>query len=285
MDGFDLIKRLRNARSATLQRYSHGDDSLLREPREWRGNTASMKLRLFALAEGDESRRVEIEQVIQSQTAVLSAVQRALVTTGEMRGRLLGSLVGLTEQQFDRAPAEGEWSVRQTLGHVIATDQRYLIAVRYALERERVGAGGPLRPPTAGLPPIDGEAFTGGSMQEVVARLTEVRDAVMRELAETPDDLLAAPTNWVLWDLDVRFRIHRFAGHDREHTIQVVRALRAIGFVPSEAQMLLADAMASRGALEAVLLAAPPRLFDSASDAGSLIADLVQGSVEEESDL
>ncbi len=285
MDGFDLIARLRDSRGATLQKYWRSQDSLLAAPSDWRGKPGGMKLRLFALSEGDESRRVQIEQIVQSAGSLLSAAQLALIIAGETRGRLLGALIGLSEEQFDQAPADGEWSVRKTLGHVIATDQRYAIAVKFALERERSGVGGPLRPPNSALPAIDGEALAGGTLADVIGRLADVREAVARELTTVPDELLAAPTNWVQWDLDVRFRIHRFAAHDREHTIQVVRSLRAIGFAQSEAQMLLADAAASRGALEATVAAAPSRLFDSGSNPGQRIADLVNASVNEERDL
>lgn len=115
-----------------MQKYWSSDDALLTEPRDWRGKPGGMKLRLFALAELEESRRVQIEKIIEHHGGPLSVEQRALVTAGETRGRLLGSLIGVDLARFDRAPAAGEWSVRQTLGHIIATE-----LVKASVDEER----------------------------------------------------------------------------------------------------------------------------------------------------
>ena len=42
----------------------------------------------------------------------------------EARGRLEGVLVGLSDEDFDRAP-EGEWSMRQVLEHIMETEDAY----------------------------------------------------------------------------------------------------------------------------------------------------------------
>ena len=42
----------------------------------------------------------------------------------EARGRLEGLLVGLSDEDFDRAP-EGEWSMRQVLEHIMETEDSY----------------------------------------------------------------------------------------------------------------------------------------------------------------
>ncbi len=122
-----------------------------------------------------------------------------------------------------------------------------------------------------------------GDWDDVLARLAAARDGVILGLASTPDALLGAPSNWMSWDLDVRFRLHRFAAHDREHTIQVRRTLAALGFVPNELQLLLADAEAARGTLEALLLCTPAALLDREPPGGGpAIAALVAESLEDE---
>jgi len=170
-------------------------------------------------------------------------------------------LVGVPETAFEQPPAEGEWSLRFVLAHVLNTDLRYLAAVRYACERQASGRGGPLRPPDESLPSRTGEEQRHGTIAELLGRLQATRDEVLGAVASIPDELLDAPTNWTSWDLDVRFRIHRFAAHDREHTIQVRKTTRALGLQQSEPQLLLADAAVARGALEAAIRATPEALL------------------------
>lgn len=285
-DTAELLKQLRAARRETVRRIAGVDEAGLQAARTWRGQTTTLIHRLQWLAEGDETRVARIQQTRTRLGAPLSAAQVALVQGGQTRGALLGTLVGVEDDLLERPPAPGEWSVRQTLGHVIATDRRYQIAVEYALERARTGRGGPLRPPDAMLPPRTGEAESEGTLGAVYQRLTVTRDDLVRSLATTPDALLDAPTNWLLWDLDVRFRLHRFAAHDREHTIQIRKTLRALGVAQSEAQLLLADAAVARGALEAVLLCTRPDLLEQEPpDGGPSIAAEAAASIDDERDL
>lgn len=292
-----LIAELRAARGETLRHYENLDPDALtkgqdREGRpadisqDWRGRPGDLRFRLNWLSEGDAAARVRVGETLQRLGHVPTVALQALIVLGEARGRLLGELVGLSLEQFEQPPAADEWSVRRTLGHIIATDQRYIIAVRFALERARSGGSGPLRPPDSSLPPREGEAQSIGTMQEVVGRLIAVRDDVVSTIAAVPDELLDAPTNWLRWNYDVRFRIHRFAAHDREHAIQLRKIRRAIGAFQTEPQLLLADAMASRGALEATLHAVPDALLERAPQpGGSTLAEIVGAVLADERDL
>lgn len=271
-------------RAETLRRFSTVDPAQLDQERDWRGAPSDLRFRLSWLSEGSEGRRVRMLSLGgQLGLPPRGDAQRAMMIAGETRGRLLGTLAGLPDATFNLQPAEGEWSIRQVLGHVIATDERYRIAVEYAVERARAGGTGPLRPPESSLPPRTGEAQATGSPAELLQRLQSARDAVILSLSTVPDDLLNAPTNWVSWDLDVRFRLHRFAAHDREHTIQLRKALQALGVMPTEPQLLLANAQAALGALEATLRNVGDAHLDREPPGGGpTIARLVDEMLEDE---
>jgi len=213
----------------------------------------------------------------------MTDAQHAMGINSEARGRLLGTLLGVTDALFDRAPAQGEWSIRQVLGHVIAVDERYRLAVEHAATRARRGGEGPMRPPEESLPPRTGETLSSGTPMELLLRAQTVHDNLISSMGPIPDDLLGAPTNWAAWDVDLRFRLHRFAAHDREHAIQIRKVLQALGFAPTEPQLLLADAQAELGAMEATLVAIGDDFVDrSPPDGGRSIAQMVEGLLEEE---
>jgi hypothetical protein len=280
----DLVSELQFARQATLKRYAMSPESELNEARAWEGAPSSLRFHLSWLSEGGENRRVRILRAASELGYRFTEAQLAVLELGRARGRLLGSLIGLSDSDLDRAPAEGDWSGRRVLGHVVATDIRYEIAVRHALNRARQGGAGPLRPDEALLPAREGEAESTGSPAELRDRLRSAHWSVLQTLTSIPDDLLAAPTAWVSWDVEVRFRVHRFAAHDREHTIQIEKVRKSLGFQMTEAQLLLADSMVELGALEALLVCMGDDLIDRTGEGGepSIATVLGDSLIEEE---
>ncbi len=79
------------------------------------------------------------------------------------------------------------------------------------------------------------EASLGG----IVAYYDELHQRILSELADIDAAELDAPSLW--WEgygMPVRFRLHRFSSHLRQHTIQIEKTLAALGHSPSEVQRL-----------------------------------------------
>jgi len=151
-------------------------------------------------------------------------------------GDLRGVLVAMPDELLDPAPAAGEWSVRQTCEHAIRVERSYRAAIEWALSR---GDGDAVRIPEALRPKAD-PADTTGSARWIAARFAIRRAETDAALRETPDGALARPSVWRLapgveLTVDVRLRLHRLATHLQEHTIQVEKALEALGWRPGDA--------------------------------------------------
>jgi len=56
-------------------------------------------------------------------------MQRLLAEWLEERARLVGSLIGLTDEQFNRETAPGQWTYRVVAKHVLTLEQDSLKAV------------------------------------------------------------------------------------------------------------------------------------------------------------
>ena len=248
------LTELRSVRRDTVQALAALPPAALARPAPWRGATADIRFLLLRLADDDLMRTVRLRTALADVGWVRTEAHRILAAAVALRGRLMGSLAGLTPAQFDQGWNEGEWSVRRVLGHMIATDRRYLIQTQHAIERARSGGQGPLRPPDSDLPDRLGLPESEGVMDEVLARMAATHDTCIGGLADLGASDLDAPTNWMAWDLDVRFRLHRFAEHDREHLVQLRKTYAGIGFIPTEPQRILEEAGAARGALEALLV-------------------------------
>jgi hypothetical protein len=50
---------------------------------------------------------------------------------------LQAALLGISPEDADKSPAEGEWPVRQVYAHILSTEINFTITIRYALEKHR----------------------------------------------------------------------------------------------------------------------------------------------------
>lgn len=278
-----LIESLRAARAETARRVAAMDPARLGSPASWRGVMLPLGHQVGWLAEGDETRRVAIEQSAGWLAWPPTYAQRALLIGSASFGRLLGTFVGVSEELFERQPAPGEWGLREALAHVIAIDKRYLVGIEYAVARRRNGGAGPLRPPADSLPPNTGETERHGTMAGMLGRLVATHDEIVRRVGAVADADLDAPGDWASLPIDVRFRIHRFAAHDREHTAHLLKIQQQLGWQQNEAQLLLAEAQTARAAFETVLSFVPQALMDQPiAPGGATIAGLVQQALDDE---
>lgn len=248
---------LRAARQATIDALGGLDPAAIAGAASWRGSPVDLRFLLLRLADDDLMRRVRLERALRAAGHQPSEAQQILGAARVLHGRIAGALIGVTDAQFDARPANGEWPVRRVIGHLIANDTRYLIHVQHSVARARAGGTGPMRPDPSTMPDNTGEAESTGTMADVLARFAAGHDQVLESLHALSDIDLEAPTTWTAYTLDVRFRLFRFAEHNREHLLHLEKSLAGIGFRQSEPQRLINEAIAARAALEAALIGVP----------------------------
>ncbi len=160
---------------------------------------------------------------------------------------LTGLLAAVRGEDLDRAPAEGEWPLRETLKHMLGAEYGFLTVSRLGLERSRAGKTGEpaddewnaFRAPYAEARAGTQEALVAAAVEQARDAFAEIHMRVLRELADIGDAEIEAPA-W-FWDgaMPLRFRLHRFEEHLRQHTIQLDKTMVAIGRAPTEAQRLV----------------------------------------------
>jgi hypothetical protein len=170
---------------------------------------------------------------------ILSLAQRAF---GDVRALLLG----LANELLDRPPREGEWSVRETLRHMLLVERRYALQTLYAVER---GDADPVRIPDERLP-TSAQIDVSGGIRDILGRIGAARTETGRWLGDLPPAAMTRPTAWMHYAVDVRFRLHRFAAHLVEHTIQCEKTLAALGRQPTEGRRIARRLAALVGEIE-----------------------------------
>jgi len=165
-------------------------------------------------------------------------------------GRLRGLLAGVDDDLLDRAPAAGEWSIRQTLAHAIQVERSYRANTQHALVR---GDDEPLTLPADRRPKPD-PADTSGGVLDILAAFAARRAETDEALVGLDARQMTRPSQWGPYDIsheiDVRFRLHRFASHLVEHTVQCEKTLESLGVTLNDPRSVVRAIGAMRGAHE-----------------------------------
>ena len=197
--------------------------------------------------------------------------QRILAQVHEAYRDLSGALAGTSEAELDAPPPAEQWPLREVLKHILGAEKGFLAAIEVALDCARSG-----RPSTPSedawkamrKPPED----PSGSRAEALDALFRSHVAILRSLGDVTDPELDTPS-WFWEDkgYPIRFRMHRFEEHLRQHTIQVDKTLATLGHPPTEAERLVRNLYAALAGVESV---------SSGSAAGQDVLDECAASID-----
>jgi hypothetical protein len=189
------------------------------------------------------------------------------------RWSLHGLLLPLADADLDRDPGGGEWTIRETLGHMLSSQRSYGRFTAWFLTQAPT-PGAPI-PDELGdeLPARFDEA--AGSVTDVRMRLDDLLDLAMARLGGFTDDQLLVPARWSGGQVTVGFRIGRWASHLREHTIQVEKTLAMLGRPASEVERLVRLLFEAYGRLEESVAGMGPDQLRTRPAGGRSAADVL----------
>ena len=176
---------------------------------------------------------------------------------------LQAALLGISPTDAERAPAEGEWTVRQVYSHILRTDIGFTAVVRYALEghRSHHWTSDPIPeedyPRLYGLSEREYDELVEGPFEGLLTYHRELHPAILEEFSNISDEELEWPsTFWEETRFPIQHRLHRYEAHFVQHTVQIDKTLAAIGFAPSESKQLLRKIYAALAEAEGMMIGA-----------------------------
>ena len=212
---------------------------------------------------GELDRRSGVFRILEDLDAVTAAFdargvarpddQAIVAPTTIARWELIGLLAPLTEGDLDADPGGGEWTIRQTVAHIIATQHSYGVytawwrdqAIRTSDERL------PFPPDGIDDPAWDEAIAADGSTDQIRSRIhLALEDAAVR-LADLSSEDLGLAARWSGLPVTIAIRQGRWASHITEHTVQVDKTLVWLGRQPSEVERLVRLVATAWGRLEA----------------------------------
>jgi len=181
-----------------------------------------------------------------------SEAQRILAQVHESYRDLTGALAGTSEAELDTPPPAEQWPLREVLKHMLGAEQGFLAAIEVALDCAR--SGRPSAPSEeAWKAKRKPQEDPSGSRADALDALFRSHVAILRALDGVTDTELDTPSwFWEDTGYPIRFRMHRFEEHLRQHTIQVDKTLVALGHPPTEAERLVRNLYTALAGVESV---------------------------------
>jgi DinB family protein len=176
---------------------------------------------------------------------------------------LQAAILGLSNQDAELLPAEGEWSVRQTYAHILRTDFGFSAVVRYGLEGHRHNNWTPDRIPDEEYPRLYGltdeeyDTLMASPFDQMRSYHRGLHLRILDEFKTISDRELDLPsTFWEETRFPIRHRLHRYEAHFTQHTVQIDKTLIAIGLPPSESMRLHRRIYAALAEVEGLMIGA-----------------------------
>ena len=191
---------------------------------------------------------------------------------------LRAALLGLSDDDASRAPADGEWPIKQVVAHIAGADIGFYVAVQHALHRSRAGDSSPAPIPgdawdaLIGLDEQSFDAVMSGPWSDLLAYHQFFHQRILDDFSPiTEDELDLLSKYWENQPMSIRFRLGRFDSHMRQHTVQIDKTLITLGRAPGEAPRLLRLIYAALGEVEGAGIGAPDILTKLSAPAAQAI--------------
>ena len=243
----------------------HFSDADLNQPYRWGAHQEGVRFALIGAMHELRTLAVNIAADCRHAGILTTRAQHALSHYHAAFRDLDAILLGLPSDDVDKTPAVGEWSVRETLAHMIHVQRNFFALVHYGLRRQREGGDFPAELPDGeadrllgAIDAITGLFTSGGSLEELYDYYTRIHYRTLSEFASIDDIEVDGPSIW--WEgepFTLEYRIHRMEAHLRQHAIQIEKILEQIGHPISEARRLLRVVLAALAEVEGLLISFP----------------------------
>ncbi len=129
-----MLDKLRTARAGTLEQLERTSEGNMTTPAPGpQTPTATVRFLFYRLIAHEVEHTVHLIKTLDALGISQSEAQLILRELQGSRGKLEWILLGLSDEDLDRIPREGEWSPRRVLEHIIEAEQSYSRRILEAL--------------------------------------------------------------------------------------------------------------------------------------------------------
>jgi hypothetical protein len=274
-----VLLKARAALDTAAHEYLGVPDGSLEHAWSWDGHPSDVRYGLFRGIEAVEAATAEIAAILAATGSRRSNAARRIAAATAARWDIHGRLVSLHEGSLDTVAKDGEWTLRETLGHIVGGQRGYVAFTGWHWTRNN-----PEKPTPEELEQVEREsalpeetAEGAGSIAEIRARLDDALDRGGAHFAGFTDEDLARPARSAGIPVTVGFRVGRWSSHLMEHAIQLDKTLAWLDHRPTEVERIVAELYRAWGRLETEIFPIEPAALAATDGAGRTVESVLSG--------
>lgn len=250
------------------------------QPFHWRKHGEGVRLALIGTNHELRDLAATLASQRSQQGPAVTLAQQVLGQYHLAYRELQATLLGISDEQFEREPAAGEWPLRIILGHIMDAERTFFTLIYYGLEQQQAG----IEPPFD-FPPGEVERVTGDNdtfydiidnqpLATVLRSYDDFHQRVLDKLVAVPDKQFLGPSPiwWEEEEYSLQYRLHRFDAHLRQHLVQIEKTFIWLNHPETEARRFLRLVFRALADVENAILGTP----ELGKDARQALAKTIQ---------
>ena len=118
----DYLKTMAESRANVIKKLKDVPDEAMTLPIPSRDNMFVRSI-FYRLVAHEIEHTIHLAQALRSLNVHLSEAEQILEELGESRGKLIGMLSTLTDEELDTKPAVEDWSPREVVDHILEVEE------------------------------------------------------------------------------------------------------------------------------------------------------------------
>ena len=121
----DVLVRMREQRKSVQERLQDVTEEQMLAPTTYGERDVNVRFMFYRFIAHEVEHTVQLAKTLHMLGAAQGEAQLILKSLQAARGELEGMMVGLSDEDLDREPADGEWSARQVIDHILQVEEVY----------------------------------------------------------------------------------------------------------------------------------------------------------------
>ena len=129
----EMLEQMRDQRTRTYDRLQNVAEEQMLADSTYGDRAVTVRFLFYRLIAHQVEHTVHLAKTLNALGIAQSEAGLILKNLQTASGELEGMLVGLTSEDLDRVPAEGDWPVRRVLEHILEAEESYSRKIEDAL--------------------------------------------------------------------------------------------------------------------------------------------------------
>jgi uncharacterized damage-inducible protein DinB len=129
----EMLETMRERRAKTLEQVLSVPEDKMLEPAKYGDRDVNVRFMFYRLITHQIEHTIHLTKTLNALGIHQGEAGLILKSLQVASGELEGLMVGLTDEDLDRSPGEGDWTLREVLEHILSAEKSYSSKIDQAM--------------------------------------------------------------------------------------------------------------------------------------------------------